>query len=252
MPIRSWRRGRTWPVALAAVLSVIGAATSAFALTCSVSDATLSFASPSVDWLEGVVLSYRVNESPVHCPLSIVEDTFQPNDRPQIFELDSEQTSGSIAVLPMRTIKWSLRLSNSDGFGYRDIAFADITVNQPRGPLPDGQREVTISNNTVADLRTFAHAVQTPGATVRIAGDADLNLSGLDELPLAPGVKILGDRRVHPRGPRLYTTTFPHALFVIPPSSGSHERISGLRLDGVEPDDPFDNLGDEDDPCGEG
>jgi hypothetical protein len=145
----------------------------------------------------------------------------------------------------MRTIRWALRLS-AVGF-HRDIAFADITVNQPRGPLPDGQREVTIRNNTVADLRTFAHAVQTPGATVRIAGDADLNLSGLDELPLAPGVKILGDRRVHPRGPRLYTTTFPRALFVIPPYNAiSHERISGLRLDGVEWDDPFDNLGDED------
>jgi hypothetical protein len=73
-----------------------------------------------------------------------------------------------------------------------------------------------------------------------------LNLSGLYELPLAPDVKILGDRRVHPQGPLLYTRTYPHALFVIPPSTGSHERISGLRLDGGEGDDPFDNLGDED------
>jgi hypothetical protein len=195
-----------------------------------------------VDWLDGVVLSY-------HCAncngtLSIVEYTPQPNDWAQTFELGTNPT-GSVAVLPMRTTRWALRLTASDRSS-RDIACAEITVNQPQGPLPDGQRDVTISNNTVADRRLFAHAVQTPGATVRIAGDAELNLSGLDELPLAPGVKILGDRRVHPLGPRLYTTTFPHALFVIPPSSGSHERISGLRLDGVEPDDPFDNLGDED------
>ena len=42
------------------------------------------------------------------------------------------------------------------------------------GPLPDGRRDVTISNNTVADRRLFAHAVQTPGAAMRIAGDAEL------------------------------------------------------------------------------
>jgi hypothetical protein len=244
-----WRRGRTWPVILAAALSVFGAPPSAFAQLSGpcVNDANamLSFAQPSVDWLDGVLLSYHVNivSNCLNCTLSIVEYTPQLNDRPQTFVLGTNFI-GSIGVLPMRTTRWALRLTGVNT--NRDIACADITVNQPQGPLPDGQRDVTISNNTVADLRTFAHAVQTPGATIRIAGDAELNLSGLDELPLAPGVKILGDRRVHPKGPRLYTTTFPHALFVIPPASGSHERISGLRLDGGEPDDPFDNLGDED------
>jgi hypothetical protein len=150
-----------------------------------------------------------------------------------------------MGVLPLRSVRWALRLSASSTV-YRDVAYADMTVNQPQGPLPDGQRDVTISRNTVADLRKFAHAVQTPGAIVRIAGDAELNLSGLEDLALAPGVQILGDRRVHPLGPRLYTTTFPHILFDIPPSVGTHERISGIRLDGGEADDPFDNLGDED------
>jgi len=131
-----------------------------------------------------------------------VELTPQQNDRAQTFDLGTNPT-GSIGVLPMRTTRWALRLLSALDRSSRDIACADITVNQPQGPLPEGQHDVTISNNTVADRRLFAHAVQTPGATIRIAGDGDLNLSGLGELPLAAGVKILGDRRVHPKGPRL-------------------------------------------------
>jgi hypothetical protein len=238
-------------------MSVIVAAPSAFAQgppspCLTYSEGTLSFASSSVDWLDGVVLSWSAHIGP-NCPdatLSIVEETPQLNDGPQTFELGIFSVvgsyGGSIGVLPMRSTRWALRLTEYT-HSYRDIAFADIMVNQPQGPLPEGLKDVTISNDTVSERRKFAHAVQTPGATVRIAGDAELNLSGLDELPLAPNVKILGDRRVHPRGPRLYTTTFPNPLFVIPSSNApSHERISGLRLDGVEPDDPFDNLGDED------
>jgi hypothetical protein len=218
------------------------------------SNGNLSFASAAVDWLDGVELSYDATISP-NCSettVSIVEYTPQSNDWAQSVELgpvglgEERTPSGTIGILPMRTTRWALRLTGID-HSYSDLAVADITVNQPTGPLPSGERDVTVSSNTVADRRTFAHAVQTPGATIRIAGDAELNLSGLDELPLAPNVKILGDRRVHPLGPRLYTTTFPHALCVIPAENGdSHERISGLRLDGDEPDDPFDNLGDED------
>jgi hypothetical protein len=54
---------------------VIGAPPSAFA---NCGQGTLSFASPSVDWLDGVVLSYRATIN-AGCPgnLSIVEDTGQ-------------------------------------------------------------------------------------------------------------------------------------------------------------------------------
>jgi hypothetical protein len=110
-------------------LSLIGAQTPAFAQVPAAclanSHGTLSFASASVEWPDGVELTYRADISPfcMDNTLSIVEQAPQANDERLTFR---EQ--------------------------YADIAFADMTVNQPRGPLPDGQQDVTISLNTVGDL----------------------------------------------------------------------------------------------------
>src|SRR5439155_9432549 len=99
----------------------------------------------------------------------------------------------------------------------------------------------------------FAQAIATDNAVVRIDGHLDLNLSGMFSLRVAPGVQILGDRSAVRAGPRLFTTTFPPALLqvgiqkedgtVVP---SDHVRISGIRLDGGESDDPFSAVGKED------
>jgi hypothetical protein len=95
-------------------------------------------------------------------------------------------------------------------------------------------QEVLISSSGSRDRDTFLDAVGTPGMTVRIAGHVNLDLSGLESIRIAPGVQIIGDRSVNPRGPRLYTTTIPSRLFLIGGSGDVSDdvRISGIRLDG--------------------
>src|SRR5439155_26885699 len=98
------------------------------------------------DWLDGVVLNYQVTTSGAcfDTTLSIAEVTAQANDQPQTFPLSTRPGtfSGSLGVLPLRTTTWALRLTARDSSS-EDIASTPITVNQPRGPLPDGRHDVT-------------------------------------------------------------------------------------------------------------
>ncbi|MGV9708842.1 right-handed parallel beta-helix repeat-containing protein [Streptomyces sp. NPDC003483] len=92
----------------------------------------------------------------------------------------------------------------------------------------------------------FVQAVGTPGATVLIAGTVNLNLSGWSAIPVAPGVRIIGDRSVVARGPRIFTTTFPRTLLTLGDGNGGTAddvRISGIRFDGGEPMDPGASVG---------
>ncbi|MFJ4848664.1 FG-GAP-like repeat-containing protein [Streptomyces sp. NPDC088733] len=99
----------------------------------------------------------------------------------------------------------------------------------------------SITSNSQQDL--FVQAIATPDAVVRIAGNVDLDLTGRESLPVAPGVQILGDRSQRPRGPRLLTTSFPRILLMVGnDGDGTHSdnvRISGIRLQGGESDDPY-------------
>src|SRR5439155_7659035 len=78
------------------------------------------------------------------------------------------------------------------------------------------------------------------------------DLSGLESVPVASGVQIIGDRSVVPVGPRLYTRTFPHTLLQIGnddshnPGTSDGVRISGIRLDGGMGDDPWSAVGKDD------
>jgi Right handed beta helix region len=83
---------------------------------------------------------------------------------------------------------------------------------------------------------------------VRIAGNLNLDLSGMSSLIVAPGVQILGDRMAVRLGPRLFTTTFPRVLLQVGTDGkpSDNVRISGIRLDGGESDDPFSAVGKED------
>jgi hypothetical protein len=86
----------------------------------------------------------------------------------------------------------------------------------------------------------------TPNAVVRVAGNVDLDLTGVGWIPVATGVQLIGDRSVNPKGPRLFTTTFANTLFSITPPVPADPkdlnpvvrvRISGLRFDGGSKDD---------------
>jgi hypothetical protein len=97
--------------------------------------------------------------------------------------------------------------------------------------------QYTIRSDNESNL--FLEAIQVPNARITIAGNVTLNLLGRTNLHIAPGVHIVGDRSVYPRGP-LIQLTAPnpepvHYVFVIGsewtgPSDGV--RISGIRFDG--------------------
>jgi hypothetical protein len=99
----------------------------------------------------------------------------------------------------------------------------------------------SITSNSQQDL--FVQAIATPDAVVHIAGNVDLDLTGRESLPVAPGVQILGDHTQRAQGPRLFTTSFPSILLRVGnDGDGTHSddvRISGIRLQGAESDDPF-------------
>jgi hypothetical protein len=135
---------------------------------------------------------------------------------------------------------WSLWASipNSDLTWH--LADRTVKVSMPV-PQPDGT-QVTITDDSPASRVTFVSAVMAPNAIVRVSGNVNLNLSNLEDIPVAAGVQILGDRSVIPVGPRLFTTTIPKTLLKIGDGSDG-VRISGIRLEGGESDDPFSAVG---------
>lgn len=100
----------------------------------------------------------------------------------------------------------------------------------------------TVSITTSSTVEQFVDAVTTPNTTVQIAGDVNLDLSGTDPIPMAAGVKLIGDRSVNARGPRIFTTTFQRTLLSIGDNTDD-VRISGIRFDGGEPNDPGASVG---------
>ena len=149
--------------------------------------------------------------------------------------------NGSRTVWPGTSASWILSLS-SDASGTEVKATAAVRVE-----LPPGSNTVSITRSDQNLL--FVQMVQRPNMIVRVAGDVELDLTWWDSIPIAPGVQIIGDRSVHPRGPRLFITDDPRYLFIIgreaPESFSDNVRISGLRFDGGRKD-PWANLGPDD------
>jgi hypothetical protein len=151
---------------------------------------------------------------------------------------------GSVTEAPQSSGTYFLRAFEHGGTAHTDVGSAPVTV-----VLPQVNGVTTVDITAGSQKFLFAQAIAADHAVVRIAGDVDLDLSGLSFLQVAPGVQILGDRSMFRAGPRLFTTTFPRMLLVIggvqgPPSDDV--RISGIRLDGGEADDPFTAVGTED------
>jgi hypothetical protein len=118
-------------------------------------------------------------------------------------------------------------------------------------PAVNGKTTVNITQSNQNGL--FAQAINVPNAVVYVAGTLDLDLSYMDSLCVRPGVQIIGVRTVNRRGPLLFTTTFPSELLTVGCKWGDGQnhpsdnvRISGIRLDGGESDDPFSAVGTDD------
>src|SRR5207245_1268835 len=91
-----------------------------------------------------------------------------------------------------------------------------ITVNLPVDPADPTRRKVTIDRNEL--LPTFLQALSTSNTTIDL--EVDLDLSNLRKIALVEGVTLHGGRTARPgtpyqAGPRLYTSTYPDALFEI-------------------------------------
>ena len=104
---------------------------------------------------------------------------------------------------------------------------------------------VTITSDS--EVEAFVTAISKPYAHVMVQNHVTLDLSGREDLYIAPGVHIIGGRSATDPGPLLFTTTFPLRLFQVGSAyvgnQADNVRISGMRLEGAE-------LGnaDEDDP----
>ncbi|HZM74739.1 MAG TPA: putative Ig domain-containing protein [Candidatus Limnocylindrales bacterium] len=250
-----WRYARVWctfasGLLMVASLLVVGARPARADQTLdwvicvsanSSSSGSLSATTNPTTWLGDTGLSWAAANLDPHClnvPLGLIGPGFAQTIPPS-------QRSGNTWVTPMFSGTWILRLGGlGNSLGTKDLATLDITVNTP-GPLTGGETEVFITDNSIAQRRTFVSAVQTQNVTARIAGDVNLDLSGLSNVRIASGVRIIGDRTVFAAGPRLFTTTFPSKLFTIgdPDTASDNVRITGIRLDGGASANPFDSVG---------
>lgn len=176
--------------------------------------ATLFASPPLVEQGQSTTVHWGVD--PKGCQVRVSIDGFG----------DNLPLSGSrVVTVPVSTSYsvWLHTLSSN-----RVAATGTVTVNPPsddvRQPLwitSDSQRE------------QFRQAIATPNTLVRIAANVVLNMSGLDYLPVAAGVHIIGARTADGVRPRLYTSTYPERLFIVGRDGpADNVRISGLSLDG--------------------
>ncbi|WP_043512083.1 MULTISPECIES: right-handed parallel beta-helix repeat-containing protein [unclassified Actinoplanes] len=193
----------------------------------------------TVQWGESTKLSWTTNLAATKvCDGGTPQIRLFEGNRRQIGPVLS--ATGSMTVTPTEHKAWTLELSIGTSSTKTLASVFPTVVPYPAEPLPAGTA-VTISSNDLAERREFLRAIRTPGATIQIPGDVVLDLSGLDHVQVAPGVKVLGDRSVNPRGPRVFTTTYPDSLLWIGVygAPSDNVRISGVRFDGLEPADPM-------------
>ena len=184
---------------------------------------TLSASSSGVALGGSVVLSWSVQAT---CTL-VVHLT-----GPEVDGNAGRGKAGTLAVAPLDNASWTLTASQP-AVGTITLAHSSVVDVEP----PAGGT-VTITSGVQAGL--FVKAIAKDDEIVRIAGNVNLDLSNQENLTPAAGVQIIGDRSVFPTGPRLFTTTSPRILFSL---TNDNVRITGIRLDGGESDDPFDSVG---------
>ena len=139
---------------------------------------------------------------------------------------------GSVFVTPIADTSYKLTLAWGPSRTLWTSANTTVAVTLPEDPAEPTRKKVTIT--APPSLPLFLQALRTDDTSVVIDNAVELDLSGLDGIPIHQGVRLIGGRTAVPGkpyqpGPRLYTTTRPSRLLVI---QGSNVRISGLRIQG--------------------
>jgi hypothetical protein len=129
--------------------------------------------------------------------------------------------SGSLTVFPESNTTYFLTVSQGSSTTVY-LAQAAVSVVLPS--------LVYVTRND--QQRLLVQAVGTPGTTVIVTNNVDLNLSAYTGIWFAAGVTLRGGRTSQTDGPRLYTTAMPDALLRI--EYADNVRITGLRLQGAE------------------
>jgi hypothetical protein len=198
------------------------------ALCASQSSGTVQLTQSTLVWADSTAVTWHANVSPYCSGLAPTFYLVSPGG-PEV----PVGASGSLAALQVPMSGSVLLRMKMTAGSPADIASAPVTVNLPdESPLPDAQKNVAITSNDAAQRRLFVRAIGTPGATVRVAADVNLDLSGREQLRIERGVQLFGDPAG--AGPRLFTTSFPGILFVLGNANNPSDnvRISGLRIDG--------------------
>ena len=235
------RRRKVSAIILVLAMLLIGQAwvTPARAIgSCPTPVGSLSFDRSEIALGESTSLSWSIAGATGHCSINADGARAAILAPGTSFAVDAAGSmTVSSSMIGYGTGIWSLFLHNADG---DEWTLAQTTLTLWPTALPSGS-QVTITDSTASSRITFLAAVRAPMAVIHVAGNVNLDLSNIQDIPVAAQVQILGDRSVFPSGPRLFTTTVPATLLRIDHSD--HVRISGIRLEGGQTDDPFSGLG---------
>jgi len=242
--MKNWRWRRTGLGAvliLFAGLLVGGPPTAAYADgPCAGKGGSLSFSPATVRQGETTTVSWQTDGGDAACQVSSIMFLGAGLDPIPVSE------RGSMVIAPGDTHDWELRVNftyaNSDGLSLDEpetVARATMTV-LPAGTVSTASTVIT--GNDAASRGLLVRALNTPNQLVSIAGGVNLDMDRLEFVRIAPGVRLIGDQSTNPQGPRLFTKSAPRVLFVVDGPS-DNVRISGIRFDGGEPDDPCASAG---------
>jgi hypothetical protein len=136
-------------------------------------------------------------------------------------------------------------------FNRRLAGLALLTLIYVSLPSPAHAAASTFTIDQDGDVDLFLQAIGIADARINISGNVTLDLSGLQDLHIARGVQIIGDRSVYPTGPRIVSSTAhtgepARYLFLVGDEwqgLSPGVRISGIRLDGGAGSDASNKVG---------
>lgn len=204
------------------------------------SSGTLSIGATSLALGQSTTANWTLNRAPACAmtPYLVFHDAIAGND----YFLPG----GTGVVTPQATGRYRL-LVFSGGFYYTMAETPTVSVTLP---VVNGRPLASITRGG-DQTALFAQGISTPNAVVSIRGDVELDLSWGKPLVVASGVHIIGQRdAAHPSGPRLFSTLFhEHRMLSVGDDNdnghaSNNVRITGIRFDGTESDDPCDSSGD--------
>ncbi len=207
----------------------------------STSHASLRASPASIVLGQSTIVRWRYYPGP-GCAATVVRLLFHDTLTGALVDTGRRGSSGSTTLWPQSSGTYFVEVT----IGGRSVDFGAASVTIGLSEV-NGRPMAEITKNSQKAL--FANAVGLPNAIVRIAGGVDLDLSHMDHIHVAPGVQIIGVRTRYPRGPRLFTKTFPRSLLDIGTlhEGSDNVRITGIRFDGGESADPCSSAGIEPD-----